>query len=104
MDQSMNIVEIRKNMADALNRVAYSGDRIVLQRRGKGVAALVSMDDLKLLRRAEDEFWANEALKAEAEAEAKGEKPIPLAEVERMIDESRRKGGKSRRRVRRKAR
>ncbi len=92
MDRSMNIVEIRKHMADALNRVAYSGDRIVLERRGKGVAALVSMDDLKLLRRAEDEFWANEALKAEAEAEAKGEKPIPLAELGRRwgLDKGRR--------------
>ena len=91
MDRSMNIVEIRKNMADALNRVAYRGDRIVLERRGKGVAALVSMEDLNLLKRVEDEFWANEALKAEAEAEAKGEKPIPLEEVGRRWGRTRKK-------------
>ena len=39
----ISITEIRDNLADALNRVAYGGERVILQRRGKGVAALVSM-------------------------------------------------------------
>lgn len=45
----ISITEIRDNLADALNRVAYGGERVVLQRRGKGVAALVSIEDLTLL-------------------------------------------------------
>ena len=43
---NISVAEIRNNLADALDRVAYQGERVVLQRRGKGVAALVSMDDL----------------------------------------------------------
>jgi hypothetical protein len=35
---------------------------------------------------AEDQYWARSALKAEADAKAKGEKPIPLEQVERKID------------------
>ena len=47
----VRITDIRDNLADVLNRVAYGGERLVLERRGKGVAALVSMDDLALLQR-----------------------------------------------------
>jgi prevent-host-death family protein len=60
----MNINEIRNNLADAINRVAYAGERIVLERRGKGVAALVSVDDLALLERLEDEMDIKAARKA----------------------------------------
>lgn len=60
----MRIVDLRNNLADALNRAAYTGERIVLERRGKGVAALVSMEDLALLERIEDEQDAKAARKA----------------------------------------
>lgn len=45
---------LRQKLADALNRVAYRGERIVLERRGKNVAALVSLEDLALLEALED--------------------------------------------------
>jgi prevent-host-death family protein len=60
----MKVVDIRNNLADALNRVAYAGERIVLERRGKGVAALVSMEDLALLEHIEDEHDIKAARKA----------------------------------------
>jgi prevent-host-death family protein len=60
----VKVADIRNNLADALNRVAYAGERIVLERRGKGVAALVSMDDLALLQRIEDEQDIKAARKA----------------------------------------
>jgi antitoxin Phd len=60
----ISITDIRDQLADALNRVAYGGERIVLERRGKGVAALVSMDDLELLQRLEDESDIKAARKA----------------------------------------
>jgi prevent-host-death family protein len=63
----ISVAEIRDNLADALNRVAYAGERVILQRRGKGVAALVSMEDLKLLEHIEDEHDLKEARKALAE-------------------------------------
>ena len=60
----VRITEIRDNLADALNRVAYGGERIVLERRGKGVAALVSTDDLAVLEQLEDKADIKAARKA----------------------------------------
>ena len=45
---------LRQQLADTLNRVAYKGERIVLERRGKDIAALVSLEDLALLEQLED--------------------------------------------------
>ena len=60
----MNVVDIRYNLADAINRVAYAGERIVLERRGKRVAALVSVDDLVLLEELENQADIKAARKA----------------------------------------
>lgn len=46
--------ELRKDLATALGRVAFGGERIILQRSNKDVAALVSIEDLALLRELED--------------------------------------------------
>jgi prevent-host-death family protein len=83
MEVRMNVgvAEIRNNMADALNRVAYQGERIILERRGKGVAALVSMDDLVLLEQLEDA----QDIKAARKALKEGGKPIPLEDIERRL-------------------
>lgn len=76
----MKVVDVRNNLADALNRVAYAGERIVLERRGKGVAALVSMEDLELLQRIEDEADIKAARKAMKE---KGE--VSLEEYKKRL-------------------
>ena len=55
---------LREKLADALNRVAYSGERIVLERRGKDVAALVSLEDLAVLEELEDRIDLEEAREA----------------------------------------
>jgi prevent-host-death family protein len=54
----------RDEFAETLNRVAYRGERIVLERRGKGVAALVPVEDLELLERLEDRFDLDAAREA----------------------------------------
>ena len=87
---TINIVDIRSKLADTINRVVYQGERVVVERRGKGVVALVSMEDLESLERMEDEKLTAEALKAEARAKSSGEKPIPFDEVEKEIVASRR--------------
>lgn len=69
----MKIADIRNNLADAINRVAYAGERIVLERRGKGVAALVSVEDLALLEELEDQADIKAARKALKE---KGRVPL----------------------------
>src|SRR5438128_11454500 len=76
----VRITDIRDNLADALNRVAYGGERIVLERRGKGVAALVSLDDLATLERLEDESDIKAARKALKE---KG--GVPLEAIKKRL-------------------
>ena len=47
-----------------MNRVAFGAERIVLERRGKDVAALVSMEDLALLDELENKIDLDAARKA----------------------------------------
>jgi prevent-host-death family protein len=69
--------DARQDFAELLNRVAYSGERIVLHRRGKNVAALVSLEDLELLKAIEDRL-DNQAAEA---AHAEGGEPVPWEKV-----------------------
>ena len=72
------VTDARDNFADLLNKVAYSGDRFLLERHGKPLAAIISVEDLELLERLEDRLDLLEGLQALQEAQASGEKPIPL--------------------------
>ena len=54
----------REEFAEALNRVAYGGERIVVERHGKEVAALISIEDLKALRALEDRIDLEDAIEA----------------------------------------
>ncbi len=64
--------EARNTLPEAANRVAYGGDRIVVQRRGRDIAALVSMADFRLL----EELEERADLQAVAEAMAEqGDRP-----------------------------
>ena len=56
--------QLREDMATAINKVAFGGERIVLQRNNKDVAALVSVEDLNLLRELEDRADLDEIKKA----------------------------------------
>ena len=64
--------QVRKGFADALNRVAYGRERIVLHRRGKNVAAMVPIEDLALLEELETRLDLEEVRAALAEARKKG--------------------------------
>ena len=58
---------VRDSFSETLNRVAYKGERIVLERHGKAVAALVSVEDLALLESLEDRLDAEAVLAARKE-------------------------------------
>ena len=81
----LNVVELRQSLADILNRVEYQGERIVVHRRGKDAAAMISIEDLKLFERliedAEDRLDAESAQAALAESDDR----IPYAEVRRKL-------------------
>lgn len=44
-------VEARRNLSEILNRVGYGKERVVVTRHGKGVAAIVPVEELDLLDR-----------------------------------------------------
>jgi len=62
-----NVVDVRNTFSEYLNRASYQGQRIVIERRGKPVAALVSMEDLELLNAMEDQADVKAAKKARKE-------------------------------------
>jgi prevent-host-death family protein len=59
----LSTTRARREFAELVNRVAYAGGRIVLERRGKDVMALVSVADLELLERIEGKIDLREARK-----------------------------------------
>ncbi len=66
----------REGFADTINRVAFGKERVVLRRRGKDIAALVPMADLRLLEELEDRIDLVDARAALAETKKKGAKPL----------------------------
>lgn len=79
------VTKAREELAEMINRVAYRGERVVLERRGKNVAALVPIEDLKRLEELEDRLDAAAMKRALAEARRKGEKPIPWSKAKREL-------------------
>ena len=61
------MAKVRKNLSDAVNRVAYGKERVVLTRRGKGFVAIVSMEDLALIEQLENRADVKAAKKARKE-------------------------------------
>ena len=47
----LSVAEARRDLSETLNRVAYRGERVKIQRRGKTVAVLVPVEDAALLER-----------------------------------------------------
>lgn len=47
--EDLSISQARDSLAEIVNRVAYQGQRVILRRHGKPVAALVSATDLERL-------------------------------------------------------
>ena len=66
---------------DAFNRVAYQRERIRIERRGGRPVFLVSEEDLELLEKLEDRYWAEEGRAALEEFERSGQKPIAWEKV-----------------------
>lgn len=51
----ISVGEFRNSTADSLNRVAYGGEHLVLDRRGKPIAAIISIEDFERFRELEDQ-------------------------------------------------
>lgn len=80
------VSEFKNEIAETLNRVAYSGERVLLQRHGKDVAALISIKELELLEQIEeleDEIDLREALKALKEIKSGKDKVVAWNDVKK---------------------
>lgn len=77
--------ELRDTLSDVLNRVAFGRERVIVRRSNKAVAALIPIDDLRLLERVlerlEEEIDIDEARQAMEE----GGESIPLADLKREL-------------------
>ena len=47
----LSVVELKQSLGDVLNRTEFQGARIIVHRRDKDAAAIVSIEDLRLLER-----------------------------------------------------
>jgi prevent-host-death family protein len=80
---TVSTVLARNEFSTILNRAAFGKERVVLARRGKAIAAVVPMEDVKLLRALEDRADLADAIAAEREAMEKG--TTSLADLKRDL-------------------
>jgi len=64
MTIKISTADARKNLSNIVNRVSFGKEPIILTRRGEEIAALVGMDELKLLQEIEDRIDIADAIKA----------------------------------------
>jgi len=83
----LNVSKAREEFPDVVNRAAYGKERTIISRRGKDLAAVISIDDLRLLERLAreemDRIDIADARAALKEAEEKG--TIPLEEARKRL-------------------
>jgi len=79
---ALDLSRARARFTESVNRVKYRGERIVIQKHGRPVAALVPIEDLALIRELEDRMDLEDARKALAEANGKF---IPWETVKREL-------------------
>ncbi|MDH4201902.1 MAG: type II toxin-antitoxin system Phd/YefM family antitoxin [Phycisphaerae bacterium] len=63
---TISMSEIRLKLSELANRVIYGGERVIVEKNNKPAFGIVSMEDIELLERLEDEIdikAAEEALK-----------------------------------------
>ena len=70
MDARVSIGEVKRDISELVDRVAYGGERIVFTSRGKPKAALVSIEDYARLQEQEQRIvrhhWADWVRRADA--------------------------------------
>ncbi|MDI6770566.1 MAG: type II toxin-antitoxin system Phd/YefM family antitoxin [Anaerolineales bacterium] len=50
MEKTIGMAETKSNLADLVRQVAYGGERFVLERRGRPMAVLISVEEYKRLK------------------------------------------------------
>jgi prevent-host-death family protein len=79
--KTLTTTQVRSRLSTALNQAAFGGERIVLKRHGKPIAAVVPIEDLRLLEEMEDKADIAAVRKVRKE---KG-KPIPWEKIKKEL-------------------
>lgn len=80
--KTVNSAKARKSFSDLLNESGYAGRRIVVTRKGKAVAAMVSIKDLEALQALEDDKDVTEAKRILSDPESEF---IPWEEAKKEL-------------------
>lgn len=81
----LGIEQLRLNIAETVNRAGFFGERIILERHGKPVAAIVPLADVELLEKLEDVLDVEEAQKRLAELKSGKTKSVPWEKVKATL-------------------
>jgi prevent-host-death family protein len=83
----LNVSKAREEFPDVVNRAAYGKERTIVSRRGKDLAAVIPMDDLRLLERlAREEMDRSDLVEAHAAlAESRKKGTISLAAAKKEL-------------------
>lgn len=79
---ALTVSKAREMFSETVNRVAYTKERIMVERHGKAVAAMVPVEDVELLQEFEDRMDLADIRAALAEAKKKGTKPLSALKKE----------------------
>ena len=64
MSTRTTTADARKKFSNIINRVAFGKESIILMRRGEEIAAIVTIEELKLLQKIEDRMDIEDTIKA----------------------------------------
>ena len=78
----IGVSDAREHLSEVVDRTRYTHERVVLTKRGREVAAIVSIEDLRLLEMLEDQVDIDLARKALVEA---GEVRIPYERLREQL-------------------
>ena len=65
----IGVSEARESFSELVNRAAYGGERVLVSRRGRPIAAIVPIEDVEFMERMEDELDLQAAQEALADPE-----------------------------------
>ena len=91
MNIQISIGQIKRDVSELVNRVAYAGERIILTSRGKPKAALISMADYERLtqidhKKSDIQVWLTQTQKiSDKIRKRRGE----MIDVDALLNESR---------------
>lgn len=76
MATTVTAQQMQDQLSEFINQVAHNKEQIIITRRGKAIAVLISQDDFVLLQALQNKQDLEEALDALKEAREKGSIPI----------------------------